>query len=620
MMEEKWIRKFLANNPFLTDRMKKLEEQRRVESIIMNDLGYIVAYQHDFIQTISLELVRLKRFISTYKNADNENTNHDLDTKSYKNIQKHKQLANKEDTIRLIKLANQLKKALFKIVSFSVSQDDDFALLFQIHNIFDEMIYYRNLKCTKYRNTFAPLPLFRISHENSNSSTPSKCHGFSKLLCRSSPYIDFTYIPTKYSINQIEKTYSNGSFHDFLKNFLNELNLTNKELLILKSEYKISNILIRDFTLFPPYDVIRESPTFSEFSNFISYSINYVRSEITSLHDSISNLITLIIPKLESSVDCISCLPQIELEMSHNTKNNFYEAKHKLLFFQNIIQKTDVFKNTVPDYESIKYIHFDHETFSKLNDLKDTDYEGLSSLLELIIENYYKSEELMSNENKDLERKQEEINKMIKQWQEKNQPTIPEEIERKEIRLIKSTQQLRTKIEKDQAEIPQLMKDTILEFKEKIKDLKVTKPLFPLNFEDMLINYFQGQPKLDWINQKLNHHQKENEKMNENVKNLKLNNEELKKEIDEKKKILELLKNKAKNSDHKDNKDGFHKSSHRSKLLCSICKSRQRDSIITICGHTFCRKCLMVLLRKGSHHCPHCDKHFSQSDIKQITW
>lgn len=623
MIEEKWIRKFRANNPFLNDRMKKLEEQRRVESIIMNDLGYIVAYQHDFIRKISIDLVCLKKKILTYKsNGMSENSNLNDLNDQYKQIKKNQQFANTEDTIRLIKLSNQLRKALFQIVSFNVNADDDFSLLYKIHHLFDEMICYRNLKCTQYRNTFAPLPLFRISLPDTSDSTSPKCHGFSKILCRASPYIDFTYLPTKSSIQQIQKSIKNQNLHNSLKTLSNELSRTNKELLILKSDYQISDILVRDFSQFPPFDVVRESPTYIDFNNSKSYSINYVRSEISSLQKSMTDLISHIIPKLESSIDCISCFPQLELELNLDLKNNYYDTKHRLLLLQNIIKSTNVFQPTIPDYESIKYIHFDNQTFNKLNELKEKDYDSFSTFLESVFDDYSHYLSSIPKETENIEKKKAEILEEIKQKKAKRPPSMPEDMERRKTRLINSTQQLKDKISNDQVETAELLKDTISSFKDKIKDIQIKNPLFPLNFEDMLTEFFYMQPRIKWINQKFDFHRKENEDLRRNIENLKLNSADLKNEIEEKKRILNSLraKNQSKKSDDKDdtNTSSSRKSSHCPKYICSICKSRQRNAIINTekCGHTFCRKCLLILLRKKSQVCPYCKNKFTESDIR----
>ena len=483
MTEEKWIRKFLANNPFLTDRMKKLEEQRRVESIIMNDLGNIVAYQHSFIRTDSIDLVHLKKLIISYKNnSENYNGPPKDYSDSFKIPKKSQQFANTEETIRLINLASQLRLALFQIVSFSVSADDDFSMMDQIHHLFDEIIYYRNLKCTKYRNTFAPLPLLRISTQDAPNSTPpsSKCHGFSKTLYRSSPYIDSTYLPTKSSIHQIQKSVNNENLLDSLKVLSSELNRTNKELLILKSDQQSTNILIRDFLQFPPFDVVRESPLYDEFNKSVSYSINYVRSEITSLQRSLSDLISHIIPKLQSSIDCTSCFPQFKPILNEDTQNVYDLDLYKLQLLSKIIDDTNAFQSTFPDYESIKYIHFNHETFGKLNEIKDKDINSLSQLLESAIEEYSHYLDSIFDENENIKHKQSECTNKIEQWKAKKLPSIPDDLERKRKKLIYSTTQLREKISNDQIETTQLINDTIFSFKEKVKDLQINTPLFPL--------------------------------------------------------------------------------------------------------------------------------------------
>ncbi|OHT03455.1 hypothetical protein TRFO_06705 [Tritrichomonas foetus] len=600
MLEEKWMKQFLANNPSLTERMKRLEEQRRIESVIINDLGYLVAYQQNFAHSFSVNLVRLKHL------------NHSP-TKIAKISTKNPQFSTTEETIRLIKLSSQIRKIIFQITA-KIASEDDFTDLQDVHLLFDQIIYYRNMKCTTYRNNFIPLPLFRITQSDRSHRNSQKKIDVSDSLNLSSPHFDSTYHPTKFSLWQIQEKMNNRhhALRRSLKTINSDLNKTYKELLNLRSEFQVTNLLVQDFTLFPPFDVIRESPVFHEFNNSISYSINYVRSEISTLQKAISGVLS-IISKLGECTKCLYSLPQFEAE--HKNKINFYDAKHRLSLFHNIIRSSDAFKSSIDEYEAIKYTKSDYDTFKKLNELQSGEkYEELSTLFETALEYYTNAYDLVSDEISQLDIKEKEIKEKISQWQAKKVHPLSEEINQKREKLINLTEQMEREIVEDKKEIADLLQQTLNEFKEKISDLNIKNPLIPSFFEDLLTKYFGKEPKKEWVEQKLHFQQIENEKLKKNVEDSQKNLSDLKEEIIEKRKRIDLLQ-KVENRNTSKSQTSLNE-----KVLCPICKDRQRDVIITKCGHTFCRKCIEILWRNGNHKCPHCHAFFVESNVISIQW
>lgn len=54
------------------------------------------------------------------------------------------------------------------------------------------------------------------------------------------------------------------------------------------------------------------------------------------------------------------------------------------------------------------------------------------------------------------------------------------------------------------------------------------------------------------------------------------------------------------------------------KVKCNVCKTREKDSLLSGCGHMFCRECLDDYQRNRKRHCPQCKKGFSKKDIISI--
>lgn len=52
--------------------------------------------------------------------------------------------------------------------------------------------------------------------------------------------------------------------------------------------------------------------------------------------------------------------------------------------------------------------------------------------------------------------------------------------------------------------------------------------------------------------------------------------------------------------------------------LCVICQTHFETGVLTVCGHQFCKKCMMTWYR-AHRNCPVCKKHLVASDLHNIT-
>ena len=601
-MNEKWMKQFLQKNPSLSEKMKRLEDLARVESMIVNDLGFLVAYQQNFSPIFSLNLVRLQR-----SGANGRET---------KKIQlKNNYFANNEETIRLIYLANKIRIALFEIISKIVSKDD-VKTIQNVHSLFDSIIALRNIKSVTFKNSFASLQLFKIAKmkKHNQMKKNKKLKGVFKFA---SSYINTSYVPSNCSIAYIRskihhQNLDKCSFRKVLKSLNSDLYASYKELSNLNCEYRISNIMIEDYLKFPPFDVIRESPIFYEMNNSIFYSMNFVRSEITSLFNNLRDLVQRV-DKFGALANNIYQLPQFEININHENSCNLYDASHRLALLNNIIQSSDVFKPHFPEYNSIKYIHADLENLQKMIDiLKNSEnlHDEMSAALESSLDYYSTMSDTISNEIEEVEHRNKEIAKRITQWQAKKINPLSEEVNQKRDKLIKSTENIKKDFYEKKNEISQLLQQTLNSFKDKISDVFIEKPLIPFNFEDLLNKYFYKQPEINWIDQRLEFQRKENENIKKRILKLKQYYSDIKDDISDKQNIIKSLKENGKQDKTEINLKKINR-----KYYCTVCEFQPKEVLISKCGHTFCKNCL-----HEKRNCPICNIDFDESNIVEIQW
>ena len=53
-------------------------------------------------------------------------------------------------------------------------------------------------------------------------------------------------------------------------------------------------------------------------------------------------------------------------------------------------------------------------------------------------------------------------------------------------------------------------------------------------------------------------------------------------------------------------------------IFCSVCSEKYKDTILTRCSHTFCRKCVDKCVQLRSRKCPTCGQAFAAEDVKPV--
>lgn len=618
MNEEKLIAKFLSNNPVLNDRIKKLGGQYKLESDIIVDLDCLILFQINFEQYLNKDYAQLQETISNVAKTSNSNTELSVfDKLSPELVFDSQHYPQTKDIIRIERLSNEILKSLFTIVSTFPSAEG-IRNFHQAHSLFVEIMRNRNMICSKFRNVFSPLPLFSISQQDSMTKSSSKTinHDFSNLFCQCSPYVYSTFLPTHDSLYQLQQILENHHFdkkkelHFYLNLLIKDLNRTNLELINMKSDYQVSNIWKSDIRQFPPFDVVRESPVYNEFKTSIANIMDHVRSRLLLLQNSMNDLISHAIKTLETSNSIFANLSSIqnELSLSSNQNDEKKNQKRTLIFHDSAIDKEkDAFEPQQLENQIHQYIQFDHGAFVKLDRLKTGDFKEFVTFLQSIKAEYSKYPQLIAfashqlNSQKDLILQKIPHYETAQSGQTSTQPDFNS--------LFEKLSQYRNPVEFDNSNL----KSNI----ETLKELNADRPtLIPLFFEDILKENARDASNIEWTHQRFNFHQTENEKKKKAVEQNSLILNGIKSDIEEVKKRIE----EKKLSHHNLEDTPPPLSESKSQFICPICKSNIRDAMLFKCGHTFCKRCLVVLCRKGIQRCPECNIFFSESNIKPITW
>jgi len=57
---------------------------------------------------------------------------------------------------------------------------------------------------------------------------------------------------------------------------------------------------------------------------------------------------------------------------------------------------------------------------------------------------------------------------------------------------------------------------------------------------------------------------------------------------------------------------------YRSMCKCPLCKTANKDTVITKCGHAFCKECIDHRLELRNRKCPGCSQVFDKGYVKEL--
>lgn len=50
-------------------------------------------------------------------------------------------------------------------------------------------------------------------------------------------------------------------------------------------------------------------------------------------------------------------------------------------------------------------------------------------------------------------------------------------------------------------------------------------------------------------------------------------------------------------------------------MVCSVCRSNFKNSVLKTCGHVFCNECIENRITNRMRKCPSCNKAFDKVDV-----
>jgi E3 ubiquitin-protein ligase BRE1 len=56
----------------------------------------------------------------------------------------------------------------------------------------------------------------------------------------------------------------------------------------------------------------------------------------------------------------------------------------------------------------------------------------------------------------------------------------------------------------------------------------------------------------------------------------------------------------------------------RNKVMCNVCNVREKEVMITRCGHTFCKACIDERITSRARQCPSCNDKFAATEVAKI--
>lgn len=407
----------------------------------------------------------------------------------------------------------------------------------------------------------------------------------------------FPQILTNYTM------YENDNKIDILKQIYTDLRRNSQELTNFLSDEQSCNINVRDFIYYPPIDIIKSSPQYQQYLNYISQIRNQVQTDFKELNAKISSLF-ISLNNCQRKLEKSFAFPQInfdELSQISNEYSNLIKDNLITAFYYKVMKKINP-----SDQDSLRvFLKKLFKKFQALSKLKDLNAirSSLKEIQSILSQGDF--EKIFKQQEKDQLSIQKEFKEALSRESPKSNIQRPPDAEEHLSKKREEITSLSKRYTSQRNEIHDQLLQSIEEFITKLRNIQYC-PLFPEQIEQMNHTISIQAANMDLETRRLENQRKEKQKSEESIQKLNERLSQLKIEIQNKKKEIATLKAKQGSSKI---------SNSNSPCLCLHCHQAQIVSMISKCGHSFCSDCI-----SDKEACPICGETITKFDVVEIHW
>lgn len=450
--------------------------------------------------------------------------------------------------------------------------------------------------------------LFNMGVPAKHAEERSHAEKLSKMLdlkCCENLGVGAGFLPNDVILRKLEEQLDLTDPKESLQKIFGETMRTYKEYAVYVIDQQNLKMLAKDFIDFPRLDVVREVSLYQGYAKMVAKHIPLVRSGIVQLNQDMV--------KLFAEMDAVNqlfaesyYLSKVNLtQMAELTKEHtaVKVLKHELSQYMAVVDSCPPLQLTT-QFVSYRYLQLIWHKYTEIS--TTLNFETIGQLITEMVDATTQAEEALQNELPELTRAKQAIEAALVERRHKPKRRVvnPHALKLTSLRQ-KSAALLREAVESEK-EFTVKLAGAAERHTRLAKAIEKTE-LCPIQVDKVVEKIRQVLSEWMWTEKRLKSQLEVEQSHAAAVRNVKAQNDGISQTLAAKKERLEkLCDRQLKQKD---------KAKRRLNRFCPECRKRHRDSVILLCGHTFCRKCL-------SHvgQCPCCSMSFTEADVHNINW
>lgn len=590
--------------------LKEIEATEADEKKYFEGLASVIAYQHNLCARIDSSSIELKKQVrqKTSKPAE-----------QLQPVLNYNERVMMPQTANCINIEESIAKELWQIIAENQPSRE----LFQIsHDSFKNLLQKRNERLMEqYMQSLSEQEVGYVNKTNPKPKEARKLQIVKDIDLRLPNIINKNekineFNPTDKYIMEIDEQLNGAYSESGLNQYYDELKRTENELSISFLDAASAFNKAEDSFKFPSQEILRKSEQYKQILGSISHNSIFVRNGLLVYHREMSALIEKFKETQEKLNKCFA-FPEINQkekdELYQNDLRSSYNHR-KILFLKSLLTSKSLF-NAPPKWSSYEFVKDEVNFLKKLQELlSDKKYSESLQLIENNLERYSESSKQIQEELNKTKENQAKASKAKDDWARRQMVRIDQKLQAQAHESREETEKLFNEIQTKEYEIQEQMASSISELNNILQTFTCSN-LIPHNFEQIMTNLIEKESKKEWLLERIQNAKDE-------IRHQEQVNSELRKELQyTKDKIIEkqkLYKDLQNHDEADDDDDEYHKL--KEMYLCS-CGENPRDTIITKCGHTYCKICIENRIHARNRKCNYCGQRFDcNTEVVPINW
>ena len=478
---------------------------------------------------------------------------------------------------------------------------------------------------------FCNYPISTVEEVHQETPSHSQAPGLDKIqhaLCLELPRdkvrLDKKFHPNPEVLAWLEEHMKDDVTVDRLKSLHEELVRTSEELENYLAEAELDLSRTTEFVEFPELDIIREIPEYRSLCASNERELAALQTDLIEFRDAFDSTVADL-TDVQALFQGAYAWPELrddEVEQLIRQQTDNSHRQRKLLVFKHIIQHASI-KNPYK-WAASEFVESEVRTLEKMKEAaKNGDFDAFQEAVSDEFERIGSVEEELSREKEEVNKAKAGTQASQATWLQKKTGVVygdaMQELEASRLETQKRVSEL--------TETRQAVRANLDSVAAKLAEVVAEVPemkMMPDGFAAKLKRIGEKSARRDWLKAKVEAQRVRVAQIKDEIERDEKELRGLQEELRKKQSDMEDLEEKARTNAGRPletNQTEERRAMYYCAGKCSIESKHRRDTILTPCGHTFCKECVGETIKSRTRMCPYCGQKFNPgSEVLHIKW